>query len=64
MINVKYTYEMDGSFFVGYLDDYPEFPTQGESLEDFEKNLMDIYGMVKDGTLDVPQKHGVLEIAQ
>jgi hypothetical protein len=31
MINLKYTYEMDGDFFVGYLDDYPEFPTQGET---------------------------------
>jgi len=63
MTNLKYTDEMDGDFFVGYLDDYPEFPTQGENLEDFEKNLMDIYEMVQDGMLDVPQKHGVLEIA-
>ena len=63
MTNLKYTDEMDGDFFVGYLDDYPEFPTQGENLEDFEKNLMDIYEMVQDEMLDVPQKHGVLEIA-
>jgi predicted RNase H-like HicB family nuclease len=56
MINLKYTYEMDGDFFVGYLDDYPEFPTQGENLEDFEKNLLDIYEMIQNGTLDVPQK--------
>jgi hypothetical protein len=54
MINLKYTYEMDGDFFVGYLDDYPEFPTQGENFEDFEKNLLDIYEMIQDGTLDVP----------
>jgi hypothetical protein len=60
---LKYTYEMDGSFFVGYLDDYSEYPTQGANLEDFEKNLMDIYNMLQDGTLDIPQKHGVLEIA-
>jgi len=62
-MKLKYSYEMDGSFFVGYLDDYPEYTTQGENLEDFEKNLMDIYNMIQDGTLDVPQKHGVLEIA-
>ena len=62
-IKLRYTYEMDGDFFVGYLDDYPEYPTQGENLEDFEKNLLDIYEMIHDGTLDVNQKHGVLEIA-
>ena len=62
-IRLRYTFEMDGDFFVGYLDDYPEYPTQGENLEDFEENLLDIYEMIQDGTLDVHQKHGILEIA-
>jgi hypothetical protein len=61
-IELKYTFEMDGGFYVGHLDDYPEFPTQGENLKDFEDNLLDIYEMIQNGTLDVPQKHGVLEI--
>lgn len=60
---LRYTYEMDGDFLVGHLDDYPEFPTQGENLQDFEENLIDIYEMVQDGTLVADQKHGVLEIA-
>jgi len=63
-MNLKYTYEMDEGFFVGYLDEYPEYPTQGENLKDFEENLLDIYEMIQDGTLEVPQKHGVLEIAK
>jgi len=62
-VKLRYTYEMDGNFFVGYLDDYPEYPTQGEDLKDFEENLLDIYEMIQDGTLDVRQKHGVLEVA-
>ena len=62
-LKLKYTFEMDGDFFVGYLDDYPEYPTQGENLKDFEENLLDIYEMIQNGTLDVNQKHGVLEIA-
>ena len=63
-MNLKYTYEMDDGFFVGYLDEYPEYPTQGENLKDFEENLLDIYEMIQDGTLEVSQKHGVLEIAK
>ena len=63
-MDLKYTYEMDDGFFVGYLDDYPEYPTQGENLKDFEENLLDIYEMIQDGTLEVSQKHGVLEIAK
>ena len=62
-IKLRYTFEMDGDFFVGYLDEYPEYPTQGKNLKDFEENLLDIYEMIQDGTLEVQQKHGVLEIA-
>jgi hypothetical protein len=61
-IELKYTFEMDGDFYVGFLDDYPEFPTQGENLEDFQENLLDIYEMIQNGTLEVQQQHGVLEI--
>jgi len=60
---LKYTYEMDGNFYIGYLDDYPEHPTQGENLKDFEENLIDIFNMIQDGTLET-KKHGVLEYAK
>jgi predicted RNase H-like HicB family nuclease len=53
---------MDDGFFVGHLDDYPQYPTQGESREDFENALREIYGWIADGTLD-GVKHGVLEVA-
>jgi len=52
-MKLHYTYEMDDGYFVGYLDDYPEHPTQGESLRDFEANLLDIYSLILDGTLEI-----------
>ena len=55
-MQLKYTFEMDGSFFVGCLDDYPEHQTQGETLEDFEANLVDIYNMIQEGTLSMIQR--------
>jgi hypothetical protein len=58
---LHYTYEMDDDFYVGYLDNYPEYPTQGENLKDFEENLLDIYEMIRDGTLETSKQHGVLE---
>ena len=61
-MELKYTYELDGAFYIGYLDDYQEHPTQGEGLKDFEENLLDIYRMIQDGTLEV-KKHGVLELS-
>jgi hypothetical protein len=61
IMTLKYTYEMDGDFIVGHLDDYPEYPTQGENLQDFEENLLDIYNMIQKGTLEANQKHSINE---
>jgi len=61
-MELAYTYEKGEKFLVGYLDDYPEYPTQGEDIQDLEEHLKDIYRMVQDGTLE-PKLHGILKIA-
>jgi hypothetical protein len=61
-MKLSYTYETEGKFLIGYLDEYPQHPTEAFSVEELEDNLRDIYRMVKDGTLD-GVKHGVLEVA-
>lgn len=40
----KFTYwqENDGKF-LGYLNDYPDHWTQGESLQDLKEHLRDLY---------------------
>ena len=62
-MKLKYTYEIEDDFYIGYLDDYPEHPTQGESLKDLEENLLDIYKMIQSGELEI-KKYGVLEISK
>ncbi|GHV40430.1 hypothetical protein AGMMS49546_14320 [Spirochaetia bacterium] len=62
-MELKYSYVMDDGFYVGHLDDYPEYTTQGEHKEDFEKSLLEIFGWIQDGTLEVKEHKGVLEVA-
>jgi predicted RNase H-like HicB family nuclease len=61
-MDMTYTYEREGRFFVGWLDEYPEFPTQAFSLSELETNLEDVYNLVLDGTLE-PRFHGILHFA-
>jgi hypothetical protein len=61
-MEMRYTYEVDGKFLVGYLDEYPEHPTQAFSVEELEENLRDIFDLIRNGTLEV-KKHGVLQLA-
>jgi predicted RNase H-like HicB family nuclease len=61
-MELSYTFQKGEKFFVGHLDDYPEYPTQGEDIQDLEEHLKDIYNMIQDGTLESKQ-HGILQIA-
>jgi hypothetical protein len=62
VMELPYTYEKGEKYLIGYLDAYPEYPTQGEDIKDLEEHLKDIYGMIQDGTLETKQ-HGTLKIA-
>jgi hypothetical protein len=42
-MELQYTYWQDGTFFVGFLDDYPDDSTQGVSLTELEEALVEVY---------------------
>ncbi len=46
MRSLKYTFWQDGEFFIGFLNDYPDYETQGfskgELLENLKSMLADI----------------------
>jgi hypothetical protein len=63
MLKVSYTYTQEKKFLVGHLDDYPEYPTQGTGIKDLEAGLLEIYNWIQDGTLEVKDRKGVLEVA-
>ena len=42
-MKAKFTWWKDGDHFLGYLDEYPDYQTQGESLDDLKSHLLDLY---------------------
>ena len=42
-MTAAFTYWKDGDFFLGYLDAFPEYQTQGETLDDLKAHLLDLY---------------------
>ena len=48
-------------FWLGKLLEHPEIMTQGESLEELEKNIKDAYLLM--AMDDVPEEHQMREIA-
>jgi predicted RNase H-like HicB family nuclease len=55
----NYIYWQDGGQWLGYLQDYPDYWTQGESLEDLQSNLRDLFRDLTSG--EIP---GVRKLAE
>ena len=65
-MSATYTYWQDpkDGMWLGYWNDYPDFPTQGHDLQELQFMLRDIRALINDGTLvDEPRKVGVMELA-
>jgi len=43
MHTVKFVYWEEDGALIGYLQDYPDYWTQGETLEDLKEHLRDLY---------------------
>jgi predicted RNase H-like HicB family nuclease len=43
MKNLRFTYWKDEDYFIGFLNDFPDYESQGTSLEELKENLSFIY---------------------
>ena len=51
MESTKYIYWQDQDLWLGYLEQYPDYWTQGQSLEDLEAQLRDLYKDLTSGAV-------------
>lgn len=63
MKTLDFTYWQDGQHWVGYLDEYPDYQTQGESLDDLKAHLMDLYEDFASGAVPNVRRRAKLEVA-
>ena len=62
MENKKYIYWRDGDMWLGYLEEYPDYITQGKTLYELEENLKDIYKELNSGNIPFVRKVAELSI--
>ena len=58
-----FTYWQDGSFWLGYLDEFPDYVTQGESMVDLKDHLLSLYEDLVGGEIPHVRRHGTLDVA-
>ena len=63
MKKIKYTFWQDGEFFIGFLNDYPDYETQGYSKEELIENLKDLLKEFESGEVPFIKKVEEMVIA-
>jgi len=58
----KFIYYEEDSVFIGWLEEYPDYRTQGETLDDLKENLKDIYQEIKRDEIPSIRKVGELNV--
>ncbi|TAE56519.1 MAG: type II toxin-antitoxin system HicB family antitoxin [Nostocales cyanobacterium] len=58
----KYIYWQDEDMFIGYLEEYPDYWTQGTSLEELQNNLLDLYHEFTSDNIPAIRKVAELEL--
>jgi hypothetical protein len=59
-MKAKFTYYKEDDMWIGWLEDYPDYRTQGESLSELKENLKDIYYELTSGNIPGVRKDGEL----
>ena len=64
MKTVEYTFWKDGEFFLGYLNQYPDYQTQGYSKEELQENLKDLLRDIESEEIPYIRKVEEMAIAE
>lgn len=60
MTTVKYIRWLDEGVWLGFLQDFPDYRTQGATIEELEENLLDLYQALASG--DIPAVRHVADL--
>jgi hypothetical protein len=63
MKGLRFVYWQDGDYWLGYLDEFPDYLTQGVTLEDLREHLRDLYKDLSSGEIPSVRRVAELEVA-
>jgi hypothetical protein len=61
--SLAFMYWQDGDAWLGYLDEFPDYLTQGESFDDLKAHLLSLHEDLTSGEVPCVRRRGQLEVA-
>ncbi len=62
-MKAQFVYWRDEDFWIGYLSDFPDYRTQGTTLDELKENLKDLYKDLTSGEIPCARRIDELEVA-
>ncbi|OHD57015.1 MAG: hypothetical protein A2Y33_08800 [Spirochaetes bacterium GWF1_51_8] len=62
MNKISVVYWKENDFWIGYLLEYPDYRTQGSTLDELKENIKDIYKEIDEGTVPGVHKASIMEL--
>jgi len=59
----RFIYWQDDNMWLGYLEEYPDYMTQGETLDELKENLKDLFKDLSSGAIPCVRRVAQLEVA-
>lgn len=62
METIKFGYYQENDMWVGWLEEFPDYRSQGVSLDELKENLKDIYQELTSGNIPHARRYGELVV--
>jgi predicted RNase H-like HicB family nuclease len=63
MTTIRYVYWQDGDMWLGHLEEFPDYMTQGETIQELQENLKDLFDELNSGNIPNVRRVAELQIA-
>ncbi len=61
-MKTRVIYKEEDGWYVGHIQEYPDYESQGKTLEELKGNLLEIYKDIKEGLVPNAKPSKVLEL--
>jgi hypothetical protein len=61
-MKARYVYWKEEEMWLGYLEEFPDYWTQGESLDDLQEHLKDLHNDLTSGVIPNVRRSAELEV--
>jgi len=58
----KYVYYQEDDMWIGWLEEFPDYRTQGATLEELEENLKDLHKDLTSGAIPCARRTGEISV--